>query len=154
MPLIPYPCSGPGRFYPIRSCNPRDRTYIQEPKFLNGIEKQICRRKKGYLRSVSGCFFSVLPLPAGHSIHPFLYPAVNYSKKASLLIFVLQLILSIPLMPILPHYFGIKSICLLSTLIELTVGIVTPYLLNNGKLLLKKYKVPNSLLSDFDWLDF
>ncbi|MCS3869894.1 putative MATE family efflux protein [Chryseobacterium ginsenosidimutans] len=83
-------------------------------------------------------FFSVLPLLPITVLALSYYPAVNDSRKASFLVFLRQLILYIPLMLILPYYFGIKSIYWGSALIELTVGIVTFFLLNNFKLKLKK----------------
>lgn len=83
-------------------------------------------------------FFSVLPLLPITVLALSYYPAVNDSKKASFLVFLRQLILYIPLMLILPYYFGVKSIYWGSALIELTVGIVTFFLLNNYKLKLKK----------------
>ncbi|GAA5087613.1 MATE family efflux transporter [Chryseobacterium ginsengisoli] len=83
-------------------------------------------------------FFSVLPLLPITVLALSYYPAVNDSKKASFLVFLRQLILYIPLMLILPRYFGIKSIYWGSALIELTVGLVTYFLLNNFKLKLKK----------------
>jgi len=83
-------------------------------------------------------FFSVLPLLPITVLALSYYPAVNDSKKASFLVFLRQLILYIPLMLILPYYFGVKSIYWGSALIELTVGIVTFCLLNNYKLKLKK----------------
>nr|WP_241775077.1 hypothetical protein [Chryseobacterium sp. ERMR1:04] len=83
-------------------------------------------------------FFSILPLLPITVLALSYYPAVNDSKKASFLVFLRQLILYIPLMLILPYYFGVKSIYWGSALIELTVGIVTFFLLNNYKLKLKK----------------
>ncbi|SHK15472.1 putative efflux protein, MATE family [Chryseobacterium polytrichastri] len=83
-------------------------------------------------------FFSVLPLLPITVLALSYYPAVNDSKKASFLVFLRQLILYIPLMLILPYYFGVKSIYWGSALIELTVGIITFFLLNNYKLKLKK----------------
>ncbi len=83
-------------------------------------------------------FFSVLPLLPVTVLALSYYPAVNDSRKASFLVFLRQLVLYIPLMLVLPHYFGINSIYWGSALIELTVGVVTLYLLNNGKLSLKK----------------
>lgn len=83
-------------------------------------------------------FFSVLPLLPITVLALSYYPAVNDSRKASFLVFLRQLILYIPLMLILPYYFGVKSIYWGSALIELTVGIVTFFLLNNYKLKLKK----------------
>lgn len=83
-------------------------------------------------------FFSVLPLLPITVLALSYYPAVNDSKKASFLVFLRQLILYIPMMLILPYYFGVKSIYWGSALIELTVGIVTFFLLNNYKLKLKK----------------
>ncbi|AZA54932.1 MATE family efflux transporter [Chryseobacterium sp. G0201] len=83
-------------------------------------------------------FFSVLPLLPITVLALSYYPAVNDSKKASFLVFLRQIILYIPLMLVLPYYFGIKSIYWGSALIELIVGIVTFFLLNNYKLKLKK----------------
>lgn len=83
-------------------------------------------------------FFSVLPLLPITVLALSYYPAVNDSKKASFLVFLRQIILYIPLMLILPYYFGIKSIYWGSALIELIVGIITFFLLNNYKLNLKK----------------
>lgn len=83
-------------------------------------------------------FFSVLPLLPITVLALSYYPAVNDSKKASFLVFLRQLILYIPLMLILPYYFGVKSIYWGSALIELTVGIITFFFLNNYKLKLKK----------------
>lgn len=79
-------------------------------------------------------FFSVLPLLPVTVLALSYYPAVNQSKKASFLVFFRQVILYIPLMLILPHYFGIKSIYWGSALIELTVGIVTLFLLKNYRM--------------------
>ncbi|MGN7863967.1 MATE family efflux transporter [Chryseobacterium sp. 22458] len=79
-------------------------------------------------------FFSVLPLLPVTVLALSYYPAVNQSKKASFLVFLRQVILYIPLMLILPHYFGIKSIYWGSALIELVVGIVTLFLLKNYKM--------------------
>lgn len=83
-------------------------------------------------------FFSVLPLLPITVLALSYYPAVNDSKKASFLVFLRQLILYIPMMLILPYYFGVKSIYWGSALIELTVGIVT-------LIFLKKYqkKIPH-----------
>lgn len=79
-------------------------------------------------------FFSVLPLLPVTVLALSYYPAVNQSKKASFLVFLRQVILYIPLMLILPHYFGIKSIYWGSALIELVVGVVTLFLLKNYKM--------------------
>ncbi|WP_343680798.1 MATE family efflux transporter [Chryseobacterium arthrosphaerae] len=79
-------------------------------------------------------FFSVLPLLPVTVLALSYYPAVNQSKKASFLVFLRQVILYIPLMLILPHYFGIKSIYWGSALIELIVGTVTLFLLKNYKM--------------------
>ncbi|MFP3590798.1 MATE family efflux transporter [Chryseobacterium sp. SIMBA_038] len=83
-------------------------------------------------------FFSVLPLLPITVLALSYYPAINDSKKASFLVFLRQLILYIPLMLVLPYYFGVKSIYWGSALIELTVGIVTFFLLNDYKLKFKK----------------
>ncbi len=119
---------------------------ILSPFFLIALffpEELIRLMLPGYvvnLRQVSDfrLFFSVLPLLPVTVLALSYYPAVNDSRKASFLVFLRQLILYIPLMLILPYYFGINSIYWGSALIELTVGIVTLYLLNNGKLSLKK----------------
>ncbi|AKK74123.1 multidrug transporter MatE [Chryseobacterium gallinarum] len=79
-------------------------------------------------------FFSVLPLLPVTVLALSYYPAVNQSKKASFLVFLRQIILYIPLMLILPHYFGVKSIYWGSAMIELVVGIVTLFLLKNYKM--------------------
>ncbi|MCL8537946.1 MATE family efflux transporter [Chryseobacterium gallinarum] len=79
-------------------------------------------------------FFSVLPLLPVTVLALSYYPAVNQSKKASFLVFLRQIILYIPLMLILPHYFGVKSIYWGSAMIELVVGIVTLFLLKNYKI--------------------
>ncbi|RNA62429.1 MATE family efflux transporter [Chryseobacterium nematophagum] len=76
-------------------------------------------------------FFSVLPLLPITVLALSYYPAVNDSKKASFLVFLRQLVLYIPIMLILPPYFGIKSIYWGSALIELTVGLMTLFLLRN-----------------------
>lgn len=86
-------------------------------------------------------FFSVLPLLPVTVLALSYYPAVNQSKKASFLVFLRQVILYIPLMLILPHYFGIKSIYWGSALIELVVGIVTLVLLKNYKMQLKPIRI-------------
>lgn len=86
-------------------------------------------------------FFSVLPLLPITVLALSYYPAVNQSKKASFLVFLRQVILYIPLMLILPHYFGIKSIYWGSALIELVVGIVTLVLLKKYKMQLKPIKI-------------
>ncbi|MCS3528955.1 MATE family efflux transporter [Chryseobacterium sp. JUb7] len=83
-------------------------------------------------------FFSVLPLLPVTVLALSYYPAVNDSKKASFLVFLRQLILYIPLMLILPYYFGIKSIYWGSALIELAVGLVTLGLLKNKQFKLKR----------------
>jgi len=74
-------------------------------------------------------FFSILPLLPVTVLALSYYPAVNNSKKASFLVILRQFILYIPLMLILPYYFGIKSIYWGSALIELTVAITTCFLL-------------------------
>lgn len=79
-------------------------------------------------------FFSALPLLPITVLALSYYPAVNDSKKASFLVFFRQLILYIPLMLILPYYFGIKSIYWGSALIEVTVGLATFILLNKYRL--------------------
>ncbi|GAB0157789.1 MATE family efflux transporter [Chryseobacterium sp. Alg-005] len=79
-------------------------------------------------------FFSVLPLLPVTVLALSYYPAVNESKKASFLVFLRQLILYIPLMLILPHYFGVKSIYWGSAAIEITVAVVTLFLLKNYKI--------------------
>ncbi|UKB86212.1 MATE family efflux transporter [Chryseobacterium sp. MEBOG06] len=89
-------------------------------------------------------FFSVLPLLPVTVLALSYYPAVNQSKKASFLVFFRQIILYIPLMLILPHYFGIKSIYWGSAMIELTVGIVTLFLLKNYKTKLNKAIIETS----------
>ncbi|MDH6253810.1 putative MATE family efflux protein [Chryseobacterium sp. H1D6B] len=76
-------------------------------------------------------FFSVLPLLPITVLALSYYPAVNDSKKASFLVLLRQIVLYIPLMLILPYYFGIKSIYWGSALIEITVGIVTLLFLKN-----------------------
>ena len=76
-------------------------------------------------------FFSVLPLLPVTVLALSYYPAVNDSRKASFLVFLRQVILYIPLMLILPPYFGIESIYWGSALIEITVGLVTLFLLKN-----------------------
>ncbi|OCA72210.1 MATE family efflux transporter [Chryseobacterium artocarpi] len=86
-------------------------------------------------------FFSVLPLLPVTVLALSYYPAVNQSKKASFLVFLRQVILYIPLMLILPHYFGIKSIYWGSALIELVVGIITLVLLKNYKIQLKPIRI-------------
>ncbi|MGL6126273.1 MATE family efflux transporter [Chryseobacterium artocarpi] len=86
-------------------------------------------------------FFSVLPLLPVTVLALSYYPAVNQSKKASFLVFLRQVILYIPLMLILPHYFGIKSIYWGSALIELVVGIITLVLLKNYKIQLKSIQI-------------
>lgn len=83
-------------------------------------------------------FFSVLPLLPITVLALSYYPAVNDSKKASFLVFLRQLVLYIPVMLILPQYFGIKSIYWGSALIELIVGIVTLFLLMKCQMKLKK----------------
>lgn len=77
-------------------------------------------------------FFSVLPLLPVTVLALSYYPAVNDSRKASFLVFLRQLILYIPLMLILPYYFGVKSIYWGSAMIEAIVGIVTFIILNKG----------------------
>lgn len=76
-------------------------------------------------------FFSILPLLPVTVLALSYYPAVNESKKASFLVFLRQLILYIPLMLILPQYFGVKSIYWGSALIEIIVGLITLFLLKN-----------------------
>jgi Na+-driven multidrug efflux pump len=77
-------------------------------------------------------FFSVLPLLPITVLALSYYPAVNDSKKASFLVFLRQLILYIPLMLILPYYFGVKSIYWGSALIEVIVGVTTFTILRKG----------------------
>lgn len=77
-------------------------------------------------------FFSVLPLLPITVLALSYYPAVNDSKKASFLVFLRQLILYIPLMLILPYYFGVKSIYWGSALIEVIVGVTTFIILRKG----------------------
>ncbi|KMQ68530.1 multidrug transporter MatE [Chryseobacterium sp. FH2] len=77
-------------------------------------------------------FFSVLPLLPITVLALSYYPAVNDSKKASFLVFLRQIILYIPLMLILPYYFGVKSIYWGSALIEVTVGTITFIILKKG----------------------
>ncbi|UZT98434.1 MATE family efflux transporter [Chryseobacterium fluminis] len=79
-------------------------------------------------------FFSILPLLPVTVLALSYYPAVNNSKNASFLVFLRQLILFIPLMLILPLYFGVKSIYWGSALIEFTVGIITLALLNKDRI--------------------
>ncbi|NIF05204.1 MATE family efflux transporter [Chryseobacterium sp. Tr-659] len=86
-------------------------------------------------------FFSVLPLLPVTVLALSYYPAVNQSKKASFLVFLRQVILYIPLMLILPHYFGVKSIYWGSALIELVVGIVTLFLLKKYKMKMNEVKI-------------
>ncbi|ASW73579.1 multidrug transporter MatE [Chryseobacterium piperi] len=83
-------------------------------------------------------FFSVLPLLPITVLALSYYPAVNQSKKASFLVFLRQVILYIPVMLILPQYFGVKSIYWGSALIEITVGLVTLLLLRNYQVQMKK----------------
>lgn len=83
-------------------------------------------------------FFSVLPLLPITVLALSFYPAVNQSKKASFLVFLRQVILYIPLMLILPQYFGVKSIYWGSALIEITVGIITLVLLRNYQVQMKR----------------
>lgn len=77
-------------------------------------------------------FFSVLPLLPITVLALSYYPAVNDSRKASSLVFLRQLILYIPLMLILPYYFGVKSIYWGSALIEVIVGVTTFIILRKG----------------------
>ncbi|MBD3907133.1 MATE family efflux transporter [Chryseobacterium sp. Ch-15] len=77
-------------------------------------------------------FFSVLPILPITVLALSYYPAVNDSKKASFLVFLRQLILYIPLMLILPYYFGVKSIYWGSALIEVIVGVTTFIILRKG----------------------
>lgn len=77
-------------------------------------------------------FFSILPLLPITVLALSYYPAVNDSKKASFLVFLRQLILYIPLMLILPYYFGVKSIYWGSALIEVIVGVTTFIILRKG----------------------
>ncbi|WP_370898463.1 MATE family efflux transporter [Chryseobacterium gossypii] len=79
-------------------------------------------------------FFSVLPFLPVTVLALSYYPAVNDSKKASFLVFLRQIILYVPLMLILPGYFGVKSIYWGSALIEITVGLVTLFLLRNNRM--------------------
>lgn len=77
-------------------------------------------------------FFSVLPLLPVTVLALSYFPAVNDSKKASFLVFLRQIILYIPLMLILPYYFGVKSIYWGSALIEIIVGVTTFAVLRKG----------------------
>ena len=91
---------------------------ILSPFFLMAMifpEQLIGLMLPGYIVNTSQIqdfrlFFSVLPLLPITVLALSYYPAVNDSRKASSLVFLRQLILYIPLMLILPYYFGVKSI--------------------------------------------
>jgi putative MATE family efflux protein len=113
---------------------------ILSPFFLMAMifpEQLIGLMLPGYIVNTSQIqdfrlFFSVLPLLPITVLALSYYPAVNDSRKASSLVFLRQLILYIPLMLILPYYFGVKSIYWGSALIEVIVGVTTFIILRKG----------------------
>jgi len=113
---------------------------ILSPFFLMAMifpEQLIGLMLPGYIVNASQIqdfrlFFSVLPLLPITVLALSYYPAVNDSRKASSLVFLRQLILYIPLMLILPYYFGVKSIYWGSALIEVIVGVTTFIILRKG----------------------
>ncbi|WP_326983583.1 MATE family efflux transporter [Chryseobacterium sp. MYb264] len=74
-------------------------------------------------------FFSVLPVLPVTVLALSYYPAINHAKKAGFLVILRQFVLYIPLMIILPYYFGVKSIYWGSALIEITAALATLILL-------------------------
>ncbi|WP_306352727.1 MATE family efflux transporter [Flavobacterium sp. '19STA2R22 D10 B1'] len=70
-------------------------------------------------------YLSTLPLLPITVLALSYFPAINNSKKASSLALLRQLVFYIPLMILLPMYFGISSIYWGSALIEITVVIIT-----------------------------
>jgi len=57
-----------------------------------------------------------------------LFPAINKSKYASMIVLVRQLVVYIPAMLILPKYIGISGVYIGSTIVNLMVAIWTIWL--------------------------
>lgn len=72
-------------------------------------------------------YLSTLPLLPVTVLALSYFPAVNNSKKASMLALLRQVFLYIPLMILLPMYFGVASIYWGSAAIEITVVLITAY---------------------------
>ncbi len=70
-------------------------------------------------------YLSILPLLPITVLALSYFPAINSSKKASSLAILRQVVFYIPLMIVLPMYFGISSIYWGSALIEIAVAIIT-----------------------------
>jgi putative MATE family efflux protein len=70
-------------------------------------------------------YLSTLPLLPITVLALSYFPAINSSKKASSLAILRQVVFYIPLMIVLPMYFGISSIYWGSALIEIAVAIIT-----------------------------